>query len=121
MVRAFFAAGAFTVAAAIAAGAFGAHALESRLDPRSLAVWNTGAQYLAYGGFGVLAAALAGLHWTGPAWGWAAGLILAGAWIFGLTVGVLALGGPRWLGAVTPLGGLSMIVGFLVLGWAVLR
>lgn len=119
--RAFFAAGAFTVAAAIAAGAFGAHALDGRLDPRSLDTWKTGAQYLAYGGFGVLAAALAGLHWTGPATAWSAGLILAGAWIFGLTVGALALGGPRWLGAVTPLGGLAMIVGFLVLGWAVLR
>lgn len=117
--------GAVLVAAAVAAGAFGAHGLAERLEPRALALWETAARYLVYGGFGLVAVGLAGRLGPGgarggalAAAGWA---LLAGSLVFSGTVGALALGAPRWLGAVTPLGGVLLIAGFLALAWAALR
>lgn len=121
MPRIWIAAGALTCAAAVAAGAFGAHGLEGRLTARSLELWETAARYLMYGGLGTLAAGLAALHWSGAAVTWAGGSLLLGGWIFGLTVGALALGGPRILGAVTPIGGALLIIGFALLAWAAWR
>ncbi|MEO1367413.1 MAG: DUF423 domain-containing protein [Acidobacteriota bacterium] len=95
---------------AVAAGAFGAHALQESLDARALGQWKTAAQYLMYAGLGAVASGLAGARSAGVA------LIIGGA-IFAAAVGGLALGGPRWLGAVAPLGGGSMIVGFGLLAW----
>lgn len=112
--------GAFCCAASVAAGAFGAHGLASRLDERSLALWETAARYLMYGGFGTCLIGLAArvLERSLGAPGW---LMLAGTLVFSLTVFALALGGPRWLGAVTPAGGLMMIAGFVALGLAAWR
>lgn len=112
--------GAFGAALAVAAGAFGAHALAARLDAHALSLWETAARYLMYGALGILAVGLAARSSTRSldAAGWC---LLAGTLIFSGTVGILALGGPRWLGAVTPLGGLLLIVGFLLFGWAALR
>ena len=112
--------GALGCALAVVLGAFGAHALRGRLDPRALELWGTAAQYLMYGSLGLLAVGLAvrgGLPAAARA-GWA---LAAGTAIFGGTVAALALGGPRWLGAVTPVGGTLMIAGFLLLAWAALR
>ncbi|MFW6175468.1 MAG: DUF423 domain-containing protein, partial [Acidobacteriota bacterium] len=64
---------------------------------------------------------LAALHAGGRALPWAAAVLLAGALLFAGTVFALALGGPRWLGAVTPLGGTLMILGFLLFAWGALR
>jgi uncharacterized membrane protein YgdD (TMEM256/DUF423 family) len=114
------AAGAVGCALAVTAGAFGAHGLRGRLDARQLELWGTAAQYLMYGSLSLIAVGLAtrgGLAAAGRA-GWA---LLAGTLLFSGTVGALALGGPRWLGAVTPFGGTLMIVGFLILAWAALR
>jgi len=111
--------GALYSAIAVAAGAFGAHGLKDRLEPNALAQWETAARYLMYGGLGLLAVALAGpklgVSVNGPA-----ASLAVGAAIFSGTVFGLALGSPRWFGAITPLGGLGMIVGFLwlaVLAW----
>lgn len=110
--------GATGAALAVIAGAFGAHALAGRLDARALALWETAARYLMYGSLGLLLLGLAGsarphkLHR-------AAGLALAlGTGVFSGTVFALALGGPRVLGAITPLGGLGMIAGFLLFALA---
>lgn len=121
MIRFLISAGALACAAAVAAGAFGAHGLQERLAPRSLELWETAARYLIYGGLGTVLAGLAALHAPGRAVSWAAALLLAGAAVFSGTVFALALGGPRWLGAVTPLGGALMIVGFLFFAWGALR
>lgn len=115
------AAGAFVCAAAVIAGAFGAHGLASRLDAASLALWETAARYFVYTGFGLLAIGLTALHGGRADLGGAGWCLLVGGLIFSGTVAVLALGGPRWFGAITPLGGAAMIAGFVWLGVAVLR
>ena len=119
-IAAWIAAGAVGAALAIAAGAFGAHALADRLEPRALELWETAARYLAYAAFGMLAVGLAGdrLGRGAAVAGWS---LLLGAVLFSGTVAALALGAPRWLGAVTPAGGLLLILGFLALAWSALR
>ena len=113
--------GCLACAVAVGAGAFGAHGLEGRLDARELALWETAARYLMYSGLGAVAAGLGASWRPSSAFLWGGGLLLAGGLVFAGTVFALALGGPRWLGAVTPLGGLAQIVGWLTLGWAGLR
>ena len=113
--------GAFLCAVSVVAGAFGAHGLESRLDERGLELWETSARYLMYSGLGLALIGIVGRGGQGRGFDWAAGSLLAGAVIFSGTVAVLALGGPRWFGAVTPIGGLLMIVGFVVFGWAAFK
>ncbi len=116
-----FALGAFLAAGSIAAGALGAHALKRVLDAPALELWHTASHYLLVGGIGLLALGLAAA--VRPAAGWpAAGwCLLAGTAVFSGTVGALALGAPRWLGAVTPVGGVLLIAGFVLLGVAALR
>ncbi len=129
MASTWIAVGALYCAAAVAAGAFGAHGLKARLDPAALALWETAARYLMYAGFGAVATGIVAL--VRPPGGLAAGLargfdaaallLLAGGLVFSATVAALALGGPRWLGAVTPLGGAALILGFVLLGFTVWR
>ncbi len=105
-----FAAGAALAALAIAAGAFGAHALKRRLDADMLTIFETGARYHLFGALGVMAVALAAAHGvraTTPGW-----LVAAGTVIFAGTLYALALSGARWWGAITPIGGTAMLVGF---------
>jgi uncharacterized membrane protein YgdD (TMEM256/DUF423 family) len=114
-------AGALCGAVSILAGAFGAHALRARLGPRELELWETAARYLMYGGLAQVLVGLLQLHdslrrGTGAA-GWC---LLLGSLIFSGTVAALALGGPRWLGAVTPIGGTLLIAGFLLFAWSAL-
>lgn len=112
--------GALLCAAAVAAGAFGAHGLRARLDAGQLQLWETAARYLMYGGLGVLALTVAELARQRPV-GLAPVVLAAGAVLFAGTVFGLALGGPRWLGAITPMGGAAMIVAFLLFAWRALR
>lgn len=121
MIRLLISAGAVACALAVAAGAFGAHGLQARLSPRSLELWETAARYLIYGGFGTVLAGLAALHTDARGLQWGGACLLVGAAVFAGTVFALALGGPRWLGAVTPLGGTLMIAGFLLVAWGALR
>jgi uncharacterized membrane protein YgdD (TMEM256/DUF423 family) len=108
-------------AISILAGAFGAHGLKTRLDPAALELWETAARYLMYAGLGVtlvgFVASIADQRGFQIA-GW---IMVAGAVIFSGTVALLALGGPRWLGAVTPIGGLLLIAGFVLFAWTSLR
>jgi len=105
-------------ALSIAAGAFGAHGLRDRLQPTDLELWETAARYLMYG---ALSLGLLGLgeHLSGRSLRTPALLLVAGAGIFAGTVAALALGGPRWLGAITPIGGAAMIVALALGGWLV--
>lgn len=105
--------GAIFAGLAVAAGAFGAHALEARLDERMLQIWETAARYQMYHGLGLLAVAwLAGQtqHTAATVAGWA---FVAGIALFSGSLYVLALSGIKWLGAITPLGGLAFLAGWI--------
>jgi uncharacterized membrane protein YgdD (TMEM256/DUF423 family) len=119
--KTFLVSGAVLAALAVAAGAFGAHALGARLSPDRLATWETAARYHMYHALALLLVGLLSARWSGALLDAAGWLFMAGIVVFGGTVYALALGAPRWLGAVTPLGGLAFIVGWVVLALAVAR
>lgn len=115
MERVFFGLGAVSGALAVALGAFAAHGLRSRLSPDALATFETGARYHLYHALALLAVAWACTRWPSP-WASAAGwLFLAGTVLFSGSLYLLAVSGVRALGAVTPLGGLAFILGWLAL------
>jgi uncharacterized membrane protein YgdD (TMEM256/DUF423 family) len=117
----FIVVGALLAALAVATGAFGAHALAARLTPERLATWETASRYHMYHALALVLLGLAGARWPSPLLNAAGWLFVAGIIIFGGTVYTLALGGPRWLGAITPLGGLSLIVAWLLFALGVAR
>ena len=119
MERVFFGLGALSALIAVAAGAFGAHALRARLTPDMLAVFETAARYQMYHALGLLAVAWAAARWPGPA-GAAGWLFVAGTVLFCGSLYLLALSGHRWLGAITPFGGLAFILGWAALVWGAL-
>lgn len=121
MATLWIATGAACCAVAVIAGAFGAHGLADRLEPRQLELWETAARYFIYGGFGQILMGLAAHVSPRRGLDLAAILLLVGSLVFSATVAILALGGPRWLGAITPLGGLAMIAGFVVFAIVALR
>ena len=105
----------------VVAGAFGAHALASQLDARSLQTFETAVRYHLIHGLGLLAVgALVALGVGSPAW-LAGALMTAGIVLFSGSLYWLALGGPSWLGPVTPLGGLCLIAAWGCLLVAALR
>jgi uncharacterized membrane protein YgdD (TMEM256/DUF423 family) len=121
MDRLFLALGAISGGIAVAAGAFGAHGLRARLSPETLAVFETGARYQMYHALALVAAAWVASRWPGAAAAWAGGLFVAGTLLFSGSLYALALGGQRWLGAVTPVGGVAFLAGWAALAWAALR
>jgi len=103
---------------AVAVGAFGAHALRGRLAEDMLNTFEIGARYHMYHALALLAVAWASSRWPGPAVSTAGWLFVAGIVLFSGSLYLLALTGQRWLGAVTPLGGLCFLGGWLALARA---
>ena len=113
--------GALNAFVAVAAGAFGAHGLKARLPSDLLAIFETGARYHLFHALGLIAVGvIAHLRPSSlvNASGWA---LFAGILIFSGSLYVLALTGTRWLGAITPLGGLSFLAGWALLALAAWR
>jgi uncharacterized membrane protein YgdD (TMEM256/DUF423 family) len=107
---------------AVALGAFGAHALKSRLSADMTAVWHTAVQYHAWHSLALFALGLLMLHWPERlGLGFAAWMFVAGIVLFSGSLYALALTGARGLGAVTPIGGVAFLVGWAVLAWAIGR
>lgn len=107
---------------AVALGAFGAHALKSRLSADMTGVWQTAVQYHAWHALALFGLGLLMLHWPERAdLGIAAWLLLAGIVLFSGSLYALALSGVRGLGAVTPIGGVAFLAGWAVLAWAIAR
>jgi uncharacterized membrane protein YgdD (TMEM256/DUF423 family) len=97
----------------VSLGAFGAHALSGRLDERSLDLWRTGVLYqLLHAAPVTLLGLVPGRRTGRELAGWA---FLAGVVVFSGSLYGLALGAPRWLGAVTPLGGVLLLSGWILL------
>jgi uncharacterized membrane protein YgdD (TMEM256/DUF423 family) len=122
MERVFLALGSVSGGLAVALGAFGAHVLKSRLATDMLANFETGVRYQMYHALALLAVAWAITHWPGSRLARAAGwLFAAGSLLFSGSLYVLALTGIRWLGAITPLGGVAFVAGWFCLFLAAIR
>ena len=103
---------------AVVLGAFGAHALTGKLSEKSLSTWATGNQYQMYHALLLLFIGLAMAHFGDNVWlRRSSYLAIAGILLFSGSLYALALGAPRWLGPVTPLGGMCFIVSWLCLIW----
>ena len=121
MQRIFFSLGAGFALLSVATGAFAAHALKARLSTEMLAMFEIGARYQMYHALGLIAVAWAFSQWNSQ-------LILAAGWFFVIGIAIfsgslyaLSLTGIRQLGAITPIGGLALIVGWFCLVLAALR
>lgn len=108
---------------AVAFGAFGAHALRSRLDAYSMGVYERAVFYHFVHALGLLVASLMPrLGWlTEGATAWICGLLLAGILLFSGSLYALAITGVRGLGAITPVGGLCFIAAWLLLAFLLYR
>lgn len=116
-----FAVGALAAAIGVALGAFGAHALKARISENLLAVFEVGVRYQMYHALALLAVAWAVQRypngWSNLS-GW---LFLSGIIIFSGSLYLMALTGTRWLGAITPIGGVCFIAGWIALALTALR
>lgn len=124
MERLFLLVGALSALTAVAAGAFGAHALRGRLGSDLLDVFETAARYQMYHALALIAlgvflgrAAVAASPWL-TASGWC---FITGTVLFSGSLYVLALTGVRWLGAITPLGGVALLIGWAAFALGVWR
>ena len=107
---------------AVLLGAFGAHGLRYRLSVELMAIFQTGVQYHFYHAIGLIAVGLIALHLPVTAWlKWSGWLMFAGIMIFCGSLYVLSIFNMRWLGMVTPVGGLAFILSWLLLAIAIIR
>lgn len=120
--KTFIVIGAVAMALGVVLGAFGAHGLKARLTPDLLAVYQTGVEYHLYHALGLILVGILVVqfpHISGlKVGGW---LLLAGILVFSGSLYVLAVSGVRWLGAITPIGGLAFIVGWVWVAWSLVR
>jgi len=106
---------------AVAAGAFGAHALKEILDAHSLQVFDTATRYQMYHAFGLCIVSWAIDRYPEQRLEQTGWLFTLGILLFSGSLYVVALAGIRWMGAVTPIGGLAFLAGWVLLGWRVWR
>ena len=119
MDRFFFIAGSISAFLAVALGAFAAHGLKTKLPAEMFNIFEVGVRYHMYHALALLAVGWAATRWPGGsivASGW---LFLAGTIIFSGSLYLLSLTGLRWLGAITPIGGLAFLIGWLLLAWQI--
>ena len=121
MERVFFVLGALSAFIGVAAGAFGAHGLKGRMSAEMLSVFEVGVRYQMYHAFALIAAA-----WVQATW--PSSIVIAGGWLFVIgtilfsgSLYLMSVSGVRWLGAITPLGGLAFLAGWVCIAWGAWR
>ena len=117
MTRSIIAAGALLGGSGVMLGAFGAHGLVGLMTPQQAGWWQTAVQYQMWHALALLTLGALSVR-RAPLVAWCLGL---GTAVFSGTLYLMALGLPRWLGAVTPVGGLAMIAGWLLVGWGAIE
>ena len=115
MDRTFFIIGSILAGLAVLLGAFGAHGLKNLISPELIDTWEKAVRYQMYHGLGLLVLAWAITHWPESTnlWSLVGWLFLAGVVFFSGSLYLLVLSGIKWLGAVTPLGGVAFGIGWL--------
>jgi len=120
MAKLFLILGSLNAMLAVILGAFGAHGLRGRLSEAMLNVYQTGVQYHFYHALGLIMVGMIAWHLPGSTWlKWSGGMMFAGIVIFSGSLYLLSLTQLRWLGMITPLGGLAFILSWLLLAAAV--
>jgi uncharacterized membrane protein YgdD (TMEM256/DUF423 family) len=119
--RSLLAVGCVLAGVGVAAGAFGAHMLKTILEPPMLAAYDTATRYQMYHAFGMVLVGMAMRVYDDrrlamAGWLFATGIVLFCGSLYGI-----ALAGLKWLGPITPLGGLTFIIGWGIFGWRVWR
>ncbi len=112
---------ALTLMVGVGTGAFGAHALKRILSPDMLAIWQTAVQYQMVHGLGMLLIALLATRYGSPLLHYAGMVMFAGVVVFSGSLYLLAFTGIRWLGAITPFGGLAFIAAWAMVALAAWR
>lgn len=110
---------ALLLALAVIFGAFGAHALKERMTTDMMQVYETGVKYHFYHALGLLLVGVLAIQMPSTLINWSAICLIAGIVIFSGSLYVLAITGIKWLGAITPIGGLSFIAGWVLLALGV--
>ena len=121
MQQLFFAFGSSFAALGVITGAFGAHALKRHLTEDMLATFEIAVRYQLYHALGLIVVSWAASQWNSQLISVAGWLFVAGVAIFSGSLYILSLTGIRWLGAITPIGGVAFIVGWLCLVWLAIR
>jgi uncharacterized membrane protein YgdD (TMEM256/DUF423 family) len=118
MERLFLVFGTLSALVSVGAGAFGAHGLKDRLDPEMLSIFEVGARYQMYHAFALIAAAWLQTKWPSKLvtiGGW---MFVAGTILFSGSLYMLSMTDEKWLGMITPFGGLAFMAGWACLAWA---
>lgn len=121
MERIFFLLGAISAFIGVAAGAFGAHGLEDRLNAEMLSIFEIGVRYQIYHAFGLLAAAWAYSKWPSKLISTGGWLFVIGTVLFSGSLYLLSTTGLKWFGAITPFGGVAFLAGWICLAWCAWR
>lgn len=119
--RLFFLLGTLFAGLAVGLGAFGAHGLRGVLSAEDLQTFEVGVRYQMYHALGLVGVAWAASRWESSTVIIAGWLFVAGILLFSGSLYLLVLTGPRWLGAVTPLGGVAFLVGWGLLAWTAIQ
>jgi|13_taG_2_1085334.scaffolds.fasta_scaffold00147_4 uncharacterized membrane protein YgdD (TMEM256/DUF423 family) len=106
----------FLAALAVGLGAFGAHALEESLSPKRLDTWNTAVTYHMWHALALIGLALVSRVFEVDLT-WSLNLIVAGIFVFSGSLYLLCLTDTSWFGAITPIGGICFILGWILAGW----
>lgn len=114
--------GGVNAALAVMLGAFGAHGLKTKISADMLAVYQTGLHYHLFHALGLLAAGLVATRLADSAWlRWSGWLMVLGIVLFSGSLYVLSVTGLRWLGVVTPFGGLAFMTAWIVFVLAIVK
>ena len=119
MARTFFIIASLSACIAVALGAFAAHILKQKLTPEMFGIFEMGVRYHVYHVFALFIVAWATTYFTTANFVPAGWLFVAGTFIFSGSLYLLSLTETRWLGAITPIGGLCFLAGWLWMAWSV--